>query len=473
MFAKDKVVPNYVIRISVQYIEYPTSKYTQSLTQHKKSYQMSAADRPKISPAILALAANEVKSGAKLLTTAKKYNISRNTLRYHVINPAPRQRVGAKCVLPQQDELAIANWLKECANRKGHTLTKNEIAKLFRQAVPGIGGNENVFCGSVNVSEDSVEVVLGKTEDVPSGGGESAEVNGEEFSTDEEENQREDGSEHWSWNGENSSLQPDSENLNDTQIDNDQNASQCDDDMMSNSASMDSSASAELSLDQSGPVTFLETPKGKPCALHGGHRYLFTKKNCFDVIFWRCERYSKEKCKGSLATSGNRVIKTGPHICTFDPSRTEIITALDRCRRRVREEVHLPISRIVGEEFTPLRDRGVENVPTYLSLKSSLHRERQKAVASRPDPGDFLSIEANEVVQHNERNYDKEDFEKTDTKLLGNDNFEISIGDRCKHVFTKPPCRMRNMELETGTTRALHEHVININTRMFDVTAAL
>uniref|UniRef100_A0A8D8QDA8 HTH CENPB-type domain-containing protein n=1 Tax=Cacopsylla melanoneura TaxID=428564 RepID=A0A8D8QDA8_9HEMI len=188
---------------------------------------MSAVERPKLSPEILALAANEVKSGAKLMTTAKKYNISRNTLRYHVVTPAPRQRVGAKCVLPEQNELAIANWLKECANRKGHTLTKNEIAKAVQtyvrkfnlttpfiddkpgrrwlelfvkrrpQAIPGIAGNEDVFCGSVNVSEDSVEVVLGKTEQVSSGDGES----GEEDSSNEEDNQGEESSGHWSWNG--------------------------------------------------------------------------------------------------------------------------------------------------------------------------------------------------------------------------------------------------------------------------------
>lgn len=68
--------------------------------------------------------------------------------------------------------------------------------------------------------------------------------------------------------------------------------------------------------------------------------------------------------------------------------------ALHVCRRRAREDVDIPISRIVAEEFTPLRDRGLENVPSYLSLKSSLHRERQKHLANRPDPGDFLEVEA-------------------------------------------------------------------------------
>jgi FLYWCH zinc finger domain. len=142
------------------------------------------------------------------------------------------------------------------------------------------------------------------------------------------------------------------------------------------------------------PVIFLETPKRKPCALRAGHRYLFSKKNCFDIIFWRCERYFKEKCKGSMATAGNTIVKAISHTCIPDPSRVDIITALHACRRRVREDIHTPISRIVAEEFTPLRDRGVDNVPSYLSLKSSLHRERQKHLANRPNPGDFLCIEA-------------------------------------------------------------------------------
>lgn len=148
-----------------------------------------------------------------------------------------------------------------------------------------------------------------------------------------------------------------------------------------------------LSL-QSEVVHFLETPKRKPCALAGGHRYLFTKRNEYDVVFWRCEKYFKEKCRGGIATSGNRVIKVTAHVCVPDPSRVDIVKALHVCRRRAREDVDIPISRIVAEEFTPLRDRGLENVPSYLSLKSSLHRERQKHLANRPDPGDFLEVEA-------------------------------------------------------------------------------
>ena len=128
-------------------------------------------------------------------------------------------------------------------------------------------------------------------------------------------------------------------------------------------------------------IELVQSSKGHNMALHSGHQYYFKRVNKNGTINWSCVHRSK--CGGSLTTSNNNVVrKNKEHDCIPDKAKAEVLKCLEKCKKRAREEL-LPIPRIFNQEFSVLKDAGMDfvtEVPSFENKKSTLYRKRNEAM---------------------------------------------------------------------------------------------
>jgi hypothetical protein len=90
-------------------------------------------------------------------------------------------------------------------------------------------------------------------------------------------------------------------------------------------------------------MEYIKTTKGQPCLIYQGFRYTTLLVKVGGDIRWRCV---KRECKGQLITRDGGVIKEEKHLCVPDTAGNEVFKATEKAKKRAREEVETPISKI-------------------------------------------------------------------------------------------------------------------------------
>jgi hypothetical protein len=141
-------------------------------------------------------------------------------------------------------------------------------------------------------------------------------------------------------------------------------------------------------------MEFIETEKGKPCALHNGYAYRKYRVNKGGVVTWVCLKEKSNKCKGKLVTKNSDVVKVSDHQCVPDEANIHVKKAIHKAKKRAREDIDCTIPKLFNEELGDLHNRGYEfvTIPQYSSLKSTLYRQRNKAQGEQKDPKSYVEV---------------------------------------------------------------------------------
>lgn len=140
-------------------------------------------------------------------------------------------------------------------------------------------------------------------------------------------------------------------------------------------------------------IELVQSSKGREMALYSGYQHYLKAKNKNGSKNWTC--VNRNKCGGSLTTVNNKIIrKNKQHTCVPDEPKMEVLKCFDKCKKRARKEL-IPIPKIFNEEFSELKDAGLDfvtKVPLFLNKKSSLYRNRQRALgfSSFPSRSDVI-----------------------------------------------------------------------------------
>lgn len=139
----------------------------------------------------------------------------------------------------------------------------------------------------------------------------------------------------------------------------------------------------------SNSVEILSTSKGKPSLVINGYQHRLHRK-FKETISWLCIKSKKEKCKGSVTTDFNHaVIRRNDHSCIPNIAEIEVKKTMENCKKRVKNDVSIPVSKIFREEFAGIRDKGydlVAETPLYDNAKTALCRERRKVLGTTENP---------------------------------------------------------------------------------------
>lgn len=141
------------------------------------------------------------------------------------------------------------------------------------------------------------------------------------------------------------------------------------------------------------------TSKGKPCLILDGYQHRITMKNK-NTISWLCLKNEKNKCNGRVKTNHQNVILSKTvHSCVPNLAEIQVKKTLQKCRKRVREEISVPVSKIFCEEMANIYNKGYDLVtesPAYKNAKTSLCSERRKILGTVENPEHSMDIKFNE-----------------------------------------------------------------------------
>lgn len=134
-------------------------------------------------------------------------------------------------------------------------------------------------------------------------------------------------------------------------------------------------------------LEFIESGKGRRQALYKGYKYCLKRTNKNGTKNWRCVNSNNNKeCSGSITTDteDKSVMYEGKHNCSKTPNAayTDVEKCKFNCKKRAREEL-TSIPKIFEEEFHQPKNSGfqfVTEMPDYTSMKSTLYRQRNKAL---------------------------------------------------------------------------------------------
>lgn len=137
------------------------------------------------------------------------------------------------------------------------------------------------------------------------------------------------------------------------------------------------------------------TSKGKPCLVLDGYQHRISAKND-DSISWLCLKNEMTKCNGRVRTNhDNIVLSKTEHSCVPNLAEIEVKKTMQKCKKRVREELSVPVHKIFREEMASIYDKGYDLItesPTYKNAKTSLCFERRKILGTVENPESSLDI---------------------------------------------------------------------------------
>lgn len=146
---------------------------------------------------------------------------------------------------------------------------------------------------------------------------------------------------------------------------------------------------------ESSCVEILKTKRGNTCIVVDNYQ-LRRYREKEDIIIWVCLKEKKEKCKGRVKTTKQfEVVSKIPHTCVPNVAEIEVKKIMEKCKKRVREDVSVPVNKIFQEEMSEINMRGydiVSETPSYENVKTSLCRQRRAVLGTTQNPADSKDI---------------------------------------------------------------------------------
>ncbi|GBO42848.1 hypothetical protein AVEN_218369-1 [Araneus ventricosus] len=121
------------------------------------------------------------------------------------------------------------------------------------------------------------------------------------------------------------------------------------------------------------------TNKGKPCLILDGYQHRINVKKK-DTISWLCLKNEKNKCKRRMKTNHqNIILSKKEHSCVPNLQEIDVKKTMQKCRKRVREEIFMPMHKFFREEMANIYNKGyglVTESRTYNNAKTCSERRK-------------------------------------------------------------------------------------------------
>lgn len=142
----------------------------------------------------------------------------------------------------------------------------------------------------------------------------------------------------------------------------------------------------------------IETEKGKPALLYGGHAYRKKRTNADGAVTWVCLQERTKNCRGRLVSRNMEILNVSDHECIPDIAKLDVMKSVFKAKKRVREEC-VAVAKVYSDELGTLHDKGYEFVtalPRASSVKRTLHRHKYQAQGSLAEPTERQDVELSE-----------------------------------------------------------------------------
>ena len=122
-------------------------------------------------------------------------------------------------------------------------------------------------------------------------------------------------------------------------------------------------------------VEIMETKNGKDFPVTEGFGHHLFRRSDVKIAWW-CYKTRSQKCEGTIKTHLKyEITENTEHSCAPCIAQIDINRKMRTCRKRVREEISVPVKKIFKEEISGLYEKGydlVANIPKYENVKSAL-----------------------------------------------------------------------------------------------------
>ncbi|CAN7997092.1 unnamed protein product [Ixodes hexagonus] len=140
-----------------------------------------------------------------------------------------------------------------------------------------------------------------------------------------------------------------------------------------------------------------ETQKKKSCLHLEGYKYHKRRQNANGTIAWRCCRYTSSGCGASVLTKNNSVTSRS---CDHNHAPDETTLVKDQMRVALKKAVesnpNTPAPRLFNDELlrtcSTVPDEVAAEIPTFVSMKDTVYRERRSAQPPLPSSAGCLQL---------------------------------------------------------------------------------
>lgn len=166
-----------------------------------------------------------------------------------------------------------------------------------------------------------------------------------------------------------------------------------------------------------------KTKRGNPCLMVDGYLYRQHRKSEKNIS-WLCVKDKKNNCRGKLQTNlQNEVLRKNDHSCVPNLAEIEVRRKMEKCKKRAREDVSVPVSTIFNEELADIYSKGYDFVtctPSYKSAKTALCRERRKTLGTteNPDDANDINLTSSLLTLQDGESFLRLDFKNDDGKRI-------------------------------------------------------
>ena len=129
--------------------------------------------------------------------------------------------------------------------------------------------------------------------------------------------------------------------------------------------------------------------RGREMLLYQGFEYILRTREAWmndEKLYWRCRKYLQHKCRSSMITSGQTVVKEpSEHTHSGDSVQTEanaVIAKIKECAETSRATTRT----IIGDNMSHLSDDVLARMPKKSSIERQIRRRRQHTEGMQPPP---------------------------------------------------------------------------------------
>lgn len=137
-------------------------------------------------------------------------------------------------------------------------------------------------------------------------------------------------------------------------------------------------------------MEYCKTERGKDMLIYDGYLYI-QEKVTVDKTIWKCREWYKQRCRGRVHVSENRIFKSVSHNHVPDAGKVAVAKAVSKLKQKT-STTHLATKILAADTFAEIPEAAVGQAPALKNLKRTIQRCRNQVSGHPPNPRNVCEL---------------------------------------------------------------------------------